>query len=281
MRVITKIDEMRRFSSSARSEGKSLVVVPTMGALHRGHGELLKMGRAAGDLLILTIFVNPAQFAPGEDFRAYPRDMDGDLRAAESEGVDVVFSPSPDEMYGEGYETYVEVQGLSKNLCGASRPGHFQGVATVVLKLFNITSPHKAIFGKKDFQQLVVIKRMVADLNLDVEIIGAGTVREADGLAVSSRNAYLSAEERRAAASIPRALQEAREAVAGGVTASAAIVERVAAVLRAGGLTEPEYIKVCDPVTLEEVDSVEPGSGTLIALAVRVGRARLIDNIQV
>ncbi len=281
MRVITKLDEMKRFSSGARGEGKSLVVVPTMGALHRGHAELLKIGKASGDVLILTIFVNPAQFAPEEDFRAYPRDMERDLKAAESGGVDVVFNPSAEEMYGEGYETYVEVQGLSKKLCGLSRPGHFRGVATVVLKLFNITTPHKAIFGKKDFQQLVIIKRMVRDLNLDVEIIGAETVREPDGVAVSSRNAYLSEEERRAAAAIPRALEEARKAAAGGDAGSAAIVRRVTETLKAGGLTEPEYVKVCDPVTLEDVDSIEPGKGALIALAVRVGHARLIDNIQV
>ncbi|GMR05104.1 MAG: pantoate--beta-alanine ligase [Thermodesulfobacteriota bacterium] len=271
---------MKRFSAGVRDSGV-VVTVPTMGALHRGHVELLKIGRRSGDCLILTIFVNPAQFGPGEDFSAYPRGLEKDLKVAEEAGVDVVFNPTVEQMYGRDFKTYVEVEDLSKKLCGLSRTRHFRGVATVVLKLFNITMCHKAVFGMKDFQQLQVIKRMVRDLNLDVEIIGAETVRDNDGLAVSSRNAYLSVKERRAASAIPRALFEARKNVGAGMGESASIVEGIKKILATERLLNPEYVKVCDPETLEDLDSVDPEKGALIAVAVKAGRTRLIDNVLV
>src|SRR5574337_811494 len=188
MKVIENILEMKAFAESARAKGQKIALVPTMGFLHDGHRELLKTGRRLGDVLVLSIFVNPTQFGPKEDFKTYPRDFEKDSKIAAECGVDCIFAPKAGAMYPEGYQTFVEVTEASKYLCGASRPGHFRGVATVVLKLFNIVMPHKAIFGKKDFQQLVVIRRLVEDLNLGVEVIGAETVREPDGLAMSSRN---------------------------------------------------------------------------------------------
>lgn len=191
MRVIKNVKEMQEASIASRSKGAAVVLVPTMGFLHDGHRALLKRGRAEGGLLVLSIFVNPSQFGPKEDLSAYPRDIETDLRMAEEEGVDIAFVPEAKEIYPEGYRTWVDVEGLSDRLCGASRPGHFRGVATVVLKLFNAVLPDKTVFGWKDFQQLCIIKRMASDLGLRVEIIGVDTVRDPDGLAMSSRNSYL------------------------------------------------------------------------------------------
>jgi len=278
MKVIEGVEEMRAFSEGARARGETVVLVPTMGFLHGGHVELIRIAKRSGTVVVLSIFVNPTQFGPGEDFGAYPRDLERDLRIAASEGVGVVFAPGAGAMYPEGFRTHVDVGGLTERLCGISRPAHFRGVATVVVKLFNITRPHKMVFGKKDFQQLLVIKRVVKDLNIDADIIEAETVREPDGLAMSSRNAYLGPEERKAAASIPRALDAAGEAVREGIRESSSIIERARGVLGASALVEPEYIKVCDPETLEDVEYVGEGKKALYAVAARVGTTRLIDN---
>lgn len=276
MKIIEGVAEMQRLSSSLRRADKTVVLVPTMGYLHAGHSELLRRGRALGDALVLSLFVNPAQFGPSEDFSAYPRDLPRDLRAAEENGVDAVFAPRAQDIYPQGYRTYVTVEGLSDNLCGQARPGHFRGVTTVVLKLFNIVMPHKALFGKKDYQQLLVIKKMAEDLNLGIEIIGVDTVREADGLPLSSRNSYLSPEERKAASVIPLSLREAAEAFRGGLRDSRAIIDKVKKIIEKEPACRVEYVKVTDPETLGDVESAVEGS--LLSVAVRVGRARLIDN---
>lgn len=266
---------MQALSLEARSRGEQIAFVPTMGYLHDGHRELLKAGRARGGLLILSIFVNPAQFGPKEDYGSYPKDLERDMKTAGEAGTDIVFTPGPSAVYPPGYQTYVEVTEITKGLCGQSRPGHFRGVATVVLKLFNIVMPHVAIFGKKDFQQLVTIKRLVLDLNLLIDIVGIETVREADGLAMSSRNSYLGPVERQAAASIPRALEAAKEAASIGV-ASAGIMAKVKKIIEKEPQAVIEYVKVCDPDTLEELEYI--GKNAQLLIAVRIGRARLIDN---
>ena len=285
MRVVCGIDEMRRSSADAFGEGAAVVLVPTMGSLHRGHMALVDRAREeAGDggLVVMSIFVNPVQFGEGEDYSSYPRPIEEDLKMAEEAGVDIVFTPRPEEVYPGGYATYVTVEGrLTDCLCGASRPDHFRGVATVVAKLFNMVRPDKAVFGLKDFQQLLVIRRLAGDLDLAVEIIGVETVREADGLAVSSRNAYLNSSEREAAARLPVALEAARRALDGGEHGAAELREVVKKTVEAGGgavVEYPvvEYIEIRDPVTLEEVSRVE--GRALLALAVRIGKARLIDN---
>ncbi|MEK7773492.1 MAG: pantoate--beta-alanine ligase [Deltaproteobacteria bacterium] len=276
MEIIEDLRQMRSFSSGSRDRGLRAVLVPTMGYLHDGHRELLRIGRRSGDILILSIFVNPAQFGPKEDFISYPRDMERDLKAARECGADVVFTPKREDIYPAGYGTYAEVEGLSARLCGASRPGHFRGVATVVLKLFNITLPRSAVFGRKDFQQLLIIRKMVEDFNLGVEIIGVDTVREPDGLAMSSRNAYLSVEEREAARCVPASLEEAKEEFEKGVRDTSAIMEKVKKIIEKEPLAVIDYIKICDGATLEDIDHMEGGAHLFVA--VRIGRARLMDN---
>jgi len=276
MRVIKDPGEMRRTAEEARAGGRTVVLVPTMGFLHRGHRELLERGRAAGDVLVLSIFVNPTQFGPGEDFESYPRDMERDLEVAGEEGVDIVYAPEPDAVYPGGFSTFVEVEGLGENLCGPFRPGHFRGVATVVLKLFNTVRPERAVFGRKDYQQLLIIERMARDLDTGVEVIGVDTVRDSDGLATSSRNKYLSEEERRAALAIPRALDVAGAAWAGGERSGPRLTEKMKKIIEDEPEAVIEYIKLVTPDTLEDVDVAE--GPVLAALAVRVGRARLIDN---
>lgn len=276
MQIIKDIGEMTACGEAARAKGERVVLVPTMGFLHAGHVRLIEIGKRQGSMLVLSIFVNPAQFGPKEDFNAYPRDIERDMNIAKDAGVDVVFIPDAAEMYRQGSRTFVTVEGLSERLCGRARPGHFKGVATVVLKLFNIVRPHKAVFGKKDYQQFVIIKRLVEDLNAGVEIVGVDTVREEDGLAMSSRNTYLSPAERRAASAIPRALQAARQAVEGGQRQSLAIIAKVRDVMLKEEAITIEYVNICDPVTLEDVEIIEKEA--LLAVAVRVGRIRLIDN---
>jgi len=286
MKIIKDIPEMQRLCMEARARGAKITLVPTMGFLHDGHRALLRAGRrgtnakrrGSGDLLILSIFVNPAQFGPNEDFASYPRDMERDLKIAAEEGCDIVFTPEPSAVYPPGYQTYAEVTEITKGLCGQSRPGHFRGVTTVVLKLFNIVVPHAAVFGEKDFQQFMTIKKMVEDLNLPIEIIGVETVREADGLAMSSRNAYLSPEDRRAASSIPRALDAAKEAALSSA-ATAAILKKAKKIIENEPQIVIEYAKVCDPVglwELGELDHIEKNARLLVA--VRIGKTRLIDN---
>ncbi len=276
VRIIESPGDMQAISRAVRGDGKTIALVPTMGYLHDGHASLMREGRRRADLLVTSIFVNPTQFGAGEDFDAYPRDLERDTRIAAEAGVDLIFAPKASRMYPAGYQTYVNVEEISLPLCGASRPGHFRGVTTVVAKLFNIVVPHVALFGKKDFQQLAVIRRMVADLNMDLEIVGMPIVRESDGLAMSSRNSYLSPEERRAALCLSRGIGEARRFFAAGEREGGRLKGAVAAVIAAEPLAVSEYLELRDSDTLEEV--AQAGSGTLLALAVRIGKTRLIDN---
>jgi pantoate--beta-alanine ligase len=248
-----------------------------MGFFHEGHLALMRKGRAIADDLVVSLFVNPTQFGPGEDYETYPRDTERDLALAEETGVDAVFMPSPHEMYPEGFQTYVEQSDLPRHLCGMNRPGHFRGVMTVVAKLFNIVRPHMAVFGEKDFQQLIIIRQMVRDLNFDVEIYGESTVREADGLAMSSRNARLAPEHRKAAASLYQSLQEAKSRLAGGETRAQELTAAAAQIIRRHPEAEIDYITISDPQTLAELSAVDRPA--LMALAVKIGGVRLIDHI--
>ncbi len=277
MNVINSITEMQAFSDACRKQGKTIAFVPTMGYLHQGHAHLMQEGRKLGDVLIASIFVNPTQFGPGEDFEKYPRDWQRDAQLCASAGVDVIFAPTAEEMYPQGYQTSITVSQVSQNLCGVSRPTHFQGVATVVAKLFNCTKPHVALFGEKDFQQLVVIQRMVKDLNMDIRIIGFPTVREQDGLAMSSRNTYLSAEERISALSLSRGLARARELFQQGERSALVLIATVRQSIEKEKCAAVDYIKVCDIETLQDIETI--ARPAVMALAVKIGKARLIDNI--
>lgn len=276
MRIIEKIAEMRQWSEAERRAGRRIAFVPTMGFLHSGHLCLVRDARARGERLVVSIFVNPRQFGPGEDFAGYPRDFIRDRELLENESVDVLFHPSVEEMYPSGAQTHVEVERLSLPLCGALRPGHFRGVATVVTKLFNIVLPHVAVFGEKDYQQLQVIRRLARDLSLGLEIIGHPIVREADGLAMSSRNAYLTGAERAAAVCLSRALCKAERLFKRGETSAQGIVQIALGELQKEPLAAIEYIKLCDAETLDEIEQI--AGPAVLALAVRIGKARLIDN---
>jgi pantoate--beta-alanine ligase len=276
MLIIEHIAEMRGWTEAERRQGRRIVFVPTMGFLHEAHLCLVRDGKKRGDRVVVSIFVNPTQFTPSEDFAGYPRDFDRDRGLLEKESVDVLFHPPVEAMYPAGAQTHVEVAQLSLPLCGAGRPGHFRGVATVVTKLFHIVLPHVAIFGEKDYQQLQVIRQMVRDLSMGIEIVGHPIVRERDGLAMSSRNSYLTAEERRAAVCLSESLCAAERLFQRGETSARAIVELVLSELAKQPLANVEYVKLCDAETLADVDEV--GGAAVLALAVRVGRARLIDN---
>jgi pantoate--beta-alanine ligase len=251
MLILHTINETREFVSDVKREGKSVGLVPTMGYFHEGHLSLMQQAREDNDIVVVSLFVNPTQFGPGEDFDRYPRDLQRDAQMAEEVGVDLIFNPSSEEMYPPGYQTYVEVEELSKGLCGAFRPGHFRGVATVVLKLFNIVQPDRAYFGEKDYQQLKVIQRMVRDLNVPVEIISMPIVREPDGLAMSSRNTYLSPVEREAALVLSKSLRYAQDLVDQGVTSVSDLREKVEEFIRREPLAQIDYVAVVDPETLE------------------------------
>ncbi len=276
MRIINSVVEMQQQADRWRAAGKKIALVPTMGYLHEGHLSLMRTARNRSDVVVASIFVNPTQFGPSEDFERYPRDLERDSKLSEEAGVDVIFAPKPAEMYPWGFQTYVEVTDVSGPLCGGSRPGHFRGVTTIVAKLFNIVEPHIAIFGEKDYQQLTVIRRMVADLNMNIEIIGHPIVREHDDLALSSRNVYLSAEQRGKALRLNRALKEAQGLVDKGERQSDSILARVREVLQPGEDVRIDYAQICRPDTLEDVTRVEDCA--LLALAVYVGATRLIDN---
>ncbi|MFB0519884.1 MAG: pantoate--beta-alanine ligase [Desulfatiglandales bacterium] len=276
MELIEKIALMQEVSEKWRSNGNIISLVPTMGFLHEGHMELLRVGREKGDRVIMSIFVNPIQFGPQEDYNRYPRDTEGDLRKARSAGVDAVFMPTVEEMYPGGFQSTVRVEEITRYLCGRSRPGHFAGVTTVVGKLFNITKPHLAIFGEKDYQQLVVVRQMVRDLNMDIDIIGVPTVRDRDGLAVSSRNSYLSPEERLSALSLKKGLDLAKAMVAEAEKDPAKIKSAVMELILRHPFTEIDYIAICDPEKLTDIEIID--RPCLVALAVKVGKARLIDN---
>lgn len=276
MKIINSAGEMQQFALKQRAAGKSIAFVPTMGFLHDGHLSLLKEGRKRGDILVLSIFVNPTQFGEGEDLDAYPRDHERDCSLAQEVGVDVVYMPTPEQMYPDGYLTYVAVEGITQGLCGASRPGHFRGVTTVVTKLFNLVQPHVALFGAKDFQQLAVIRRMVLDLNMPIEIVGMPIFREDDGLAMSSRNVYLSAEERTQALVLSQSLGLARELTAAGVTDCAQIMARITALIEQQPLARIDYARICNDLSLE--DQQHADKSAVLLLAVYVGKTRLLDN---
>jgi pantoate--beta-alanine ligase len=276
MRIIRNISEMQQQADKWRAEGLRIALVPTMGYLHEGHLTLMRAVRDRADVVAISIFVNPTQFGPTEDLASYPRDFERDSGLAERAGVDVIFAPEAEQMYPAGFQTYVRVTETTRPLCGRNRPVHFEGVTTVVTKLFNIVKPHVAMFGEKDFQQLVTIRRMVADLNMNIEILGHPIVREKDDLALSSRNTYLSGEERGKALRLSRALKEAQGLVNGGERRSEPILARVKDVLQPGDGVQIDYAQLCHPDTLEDVDRIE--ARTLLALAVRIGATRLIDN---
>ncbi len=258
--------------------GRSLGFVPTMGALHDGHISLVKRAKTENDVAIASIFLNPLQFGPSEDMGKYPRDIEEDIRKLRKEDIDILFLPDNNLMYPQGFSTHIEVDAISERLCGKFRPGHFRGVATIVAKLFNIINPTRAYFGQKDFQQTVIIKRMAKDLNFDTDIVACPTVREQDGLAMSSRNTYLDNEQRRAANILYRCLSEASESVRSGMTSGEKIRELLSEALSAEPLiSQIDYASVYDPETLEEVDEIK--GGVLFAAAVRIGNTRLIDNI--
>jgi pantoate--beta-alanine ligase len=276
MKIINSIVHMQALAIAPEREGRRISFVPTMGFLHDGHASLLREGRKRGDVLVLSIFVNPIQFGKNEDLDSYPRNMDHDCRIAEACGVDIVFIPTVAEMYPDGFQTGVTVRDISLPLCGASRPGHFDGVATVVAKLFNIVRPDVALFGNKDYQQLAVVRRMTADLNMPVEIVGMPIVREADGLAMSSRNAYLPQDERQSALCLSRAVKRARELFAAGERSVAVLVRETRAAIEQEAAAAIDYVEFRDGTTLHELEVAD--SGTLLALAVKIGKTRLIDN---
>jgi pantoate--beta-alanine ligase len=279
MQVTRNIADTRAAVAAARRAGRRIGCVPTMGALHAGHLSLMEAAKRDGTFVVVTIFVNPTQFGPSEDFESYPRDEAGDLAACEKVGVDLVFIPPVEEMYSPDSATTVHVSGLTETLCGAHRPGHFDGVSTVVTKLFNIVQPDVAYFGQKDAQQLAVIRRMTRDLDLPVEIVGCPTVREADGLAVSSRNAYLDESQRVQATCLYRALAEAKARIDSGETKPAVVVDAMRQIIDDAGPAVIDYISVVDPESMQPVRRIE--RPVLVALAVRIGSTRLIDNLQV
>jgi pantoate--beta-alanine ligase len=276
LRIIRDPREMRIAAEALRRDGRRIAFVPTMGYLHDGHVSLLHAGRARGDVLVLSIFVNPIQFGPAEDLSRYPRDLDGDLVKARAAFVDIAFVPDERGMYPEPPLTQVAVAGLTAGLCGPRRPGHFAGVATVVTKLFHAVQPHVAIFGEKDYQQLAVIRRMVADLDFGVEIVGMPIVREADGLAMSSRNAYLSPAERADALTLSRGLSAAATLFANGERRAPALVAAAESEVACAATARIDYVELRDAVTLESVERVTRPA--LLALAVFIGKTRLIDN---
>ncbi len=276
MKIIRTAREMQMIAESERRRGRRIAFVPTMGYFHEGHLNLMRLGRERGDRLAISIYVNPTQFAPTEDFEAYPRDFERDRRLAEEVGVDWIFTPDNREMYPDGYRTYVEVEGVTANLCGISRPRFFRGVTTVCTKLFHIVMPHLTVFGRKDFQQYVTIKRMVQDLNMAIEVIGMQTTREPDGLAMSSRNSYLKPEERETALSLSRSLRLAKELYEKGERDSGIILAEVRKFIADYPRAEIDYAKICNTATMEDAARIE--GETVLALAVKVGRTRLIDN---
>jgi pantoate--beta-alanine ligase len=277
MRIITTAIKMRDAVGERRSAGKTVGLVPTMGFFHAGHVSLMRAARRDCDFVVVSLFVNPTQFGRGEDLEDYPRDLERDSAMAEEAGVDCIFHPGVEEMYPQPYHTYVELEGVSGVLCGASRPGHFRGVATVVAKLFNIVPAQRAYFGLKDAQQVWVIRKMARDLDFDIEVVACPTVREEDGLAMSSRNIYLGPEERRAAAVLSRSLGLAQELAGRGERDAAAIIMRMEELIASEPLVKPEYIEALSWELLQPVERLQ--GEVLIALAARVGKARLIDNV--
>ncbi|MGL5635076.1 MAG: pantoate--beta-alanine ligase [Sarcina sp.] len=276
MIVVDKIKEVREVTKEWTINKESIGYVPTMGFLHEGHKSLIDKARLENDKVVVSIFVNPTQFGEGEDLDAYPRDLERDLELCKNAGVDMVFVPQPSEMYFKDATTKISMETLSEELCGKSRPVHFGGVCTVVTKLFNIVNPTRAYFGEKDAQQLAIIKRMVRDLNFDVEVIGCPIVRESDGLAKSSRNTYLSKEEREAAIVLHKSLEIAKSIIENGERNVSVIIENIERVIKAKKLAKIDYIEVVDSKSIQKVDVVE--EDVLVAIAIYIGKTRLIDN---
>ncbi|MCP3103769.1 pantoate--beta-alanine ligase [Myxococcus sp. K15C18031901] len=277
--VLRSVEEVKAWATGLRREGRRLALVPTMGYLHEGHLSLIREGRRRVDAVAASIFVNPTQFGPREDLSRYPRDFEGDLAKCASAGAEAVFAPTPEVMYPSGYQTYVEVTEVSQGLCGARRPGHFRGVATIVTQLLSLFRPDVALFGEKDYQQLQVIRALNRDLHLGAEIVGMPTIREADGLAMSSRNAYLSAEERQRALSLSRGLRAAVMLLQGGTRDAQALVGAVRHELSQAGLRE-DYVELVDAERLTPLASVAPGQAARLLVAAFSGATRLIDNMQ-
>jgi pantoate--beta-alanine ligase len=279
MKIIKNIHEMQETAESIRRSGKIIGFVPTMGYLHDGHVSLIRIARKRADSVVVSIFVNPAQFGPNEDFKNYPRDFKRDEKLAQEAGADIIFYPSKENIYPGGYRTYVSVEKITEVLCGSSRPGHFRGVTTVCAKLFNIVKPHFAVFGQKDAQQIVVIRRMVADLNLELEIVAGPIIREKDGLAMSSRNTYLSHEERRDALSIYQSLHRVKSMIDQGERDTGTLIHAMQERIQTEEHTRIDYIRIVNPDTLEDLERIHKKA--LVALAVFVGKTRLIDNLLV
>ena len=279
MKVITSVAGMKSLARQWKKEGKKVGFVPTMGYLHEGHLSLVRESKKRADVTVVSIFVNPAQFGPNEDFKKYPRDLEKDSAYLEQAGVDGLFYPDAAEIYPPGYRTYVEVHGLQDRLCGKSRPGHFRGVVTIILKLFDIVGPDRAFFGAKDAQQILIIEKMAADLDLGTEVVTCPIVRDPDGLALSSRNAYLSSEERKAALVLSRSLRWAERAISAGERDAAKVIAGIRSLIEAEPLARVDYVEAVDPLDLDSVAEIR--GDVLIALAVFVGSIRLIDNIRV
>ena len=276
MEIIRTVADMKARAAAWKAEGLSIGLVPTMGSLHEGHESLMDAAREASDRVVVSVFVNPIQFGPGEDYEAYPRDLERDARICERHGVDVVFHPEVDDMYAPAHNTFVVMETLTDSLCGASRPGHFRGVCTVVTKLFNIVQPHRAFFGQKDAQQLAVIRRMVRDLNMNVQVVGCPIVREEDGLAKSSRNTYLSADERAAALVLSRAVAEGQRLMEAGERSAATVLDAMKQLIEAEPLARIDYVEMVSWDGIKPVETVD--GPVLVAMAVYIGKTRLIDN---
>lgn len=278
MIIINNPNEMSEKIKRLKLQGKSIGLVPTMGYLHKGHMSLIKKARGENDIVAVSIFVNPTQFGEGEDLDSYPRDIERDADLCKEEGADIIFAPQPVDMYPKGYSTYADVEGgITRGLCGASRPGHFRGVATVLAKLFNIVQPQRAYFGQKDAQQVAVVRRMAEDLNMDVEIVSCPIVREKDGLAMSSRNTYLSPSERMDALVLSRSLFEAKEMIMSGKREASNIKSHIKGRISGVKSADIDYVEIVDADSMEDLEFIR--GRVLVALAVRVGKTRLIDNI--
>ena len=276
MEKVYTVKEVREQVKAWRREGLTVGLVPTMGYLHEGHASLIKKAVEQNDKVVVSVFLNPTQFGPTEDLEAYPRDFEADCKLCESIGAAMVFHPEPSEMYAPDFCTWVDMDVLSKTLCGKSRPIHFRGVCTVVSKLFNIVTPDRAYFGQKDAQQLAIIRRMVRDLNMDIEIVGCPIVREEDGLAKSSRNTYLSEDERKAALVLSRSLKEGRKLVDAGEKDAAKVKKTITDIIEKEALAKIDYVKIVDLSTMQQIGTIE--HGILAAMAVYIGKTRLIDN---
>lgn len=276
MNIVKTISEVRNEVKNWKKQGLSVGLVPTMGYLHEGHKSLIDRACRENDKVVVSVFVNPAQFGPGEDLATYPRDIQRDAALCEDAGAALIFNPEPEEMYFDDFHTYVTMESLSDELCGKTRPIHFRGVCTVVSKLFHIVAPDRAYFGQKDAQQLAIIKRMVRDLNFDIEIVGCPIVREADGLAKSSRNTYLNPEERKAALVLSRAVRLGQELIQNGERNADVIVEKMKQLIEEEPLAKIDYVQVVDAISIQPV--VEIKGSILVAMAVYIGKTRLIDN---